>query len=185
MRYNMDMYYVYAYLREDGTPYYIGKGCRNRMNAKFHPGIGLPPENRRTKLYTNLTNEEACDKERDTIKKWGRKDLGTGILYNRTDGGDDPPRMTKNNPKHRAGVQNFWDNLSVEERRERAKKISETKKGRGNNLPTKPVMINELNMSFPSITECANYINGDVSTISRCLNGRSQTRHRGYTFSRV
>jgi len=44
----MNKYYTYAYLREDGTPYYIGKGCKERINSKFHPGISLPsPENDR------------------------------------------------------------------------------------------------------------------------------------------
>jgi hypothetical protein len=65
------------------------------------------------------------------------------------------------------------------------RKISQARKGGGNNQPTKPVMINELNKTFSSITECAEYIGGDKSAITKCLNGRGQTRHRGYTFSRV
>ena len=65
------------------------------------------------------------------------------------------------------------------------KKISNTKKGKGNYIPSKPVMINELNKKFESITECADYINGDISAICKCLNKRGQTRHRGYTFSRI
>ena len=181
----MNKYYTYAYLREDGTPYYIGKGCKERINSKYHPGISLPPPERRVKLHINLTNDEACEKEIELISKWGRKDLETGILYNRTDGGDNPPIMTKNNINHINGVKNWWQNLSEEKKLERGKKISNSKKGKGNNLPTSSVIIIELNMRFDSIKECANYINGDSSAITKCLNCRGQKRHRGYTFRRV
>ena len=79
----------------------------------------------------------------------------------------------------------IWDNLSVEDRKKRGKKISNTKKGKGNHIPSKSVMINELNKKFQSIKECADYISGDTSAICKCLNKKGQTRHRGYTFSRV
>ena len=182
---NMKKYYCYFYIREDGTPYYVGKGCNGRIDSKVHPGIGLPPKERRIKVAENLTEEDAMQMEKMYIKKYGRKDLGTGILYNRTDGGDNPPRMKKGNTNHIAGVKRFWDNLSIEDRKRRGKKISNTKKGKGNHIPPKPVIINELNKKFQSIKECADYINGDISAICRCLNKRGQTRHRGYTFSRI
>ena len=181
----MEKYYCYFYLRKDGSPYYVGKGCGNRIHSKYHPGIYLPPIERRVIMHENLTEEEAYDYEKMYIKKYGRKDLGTGILYNRTDDGEDPPKMTKNNPNHIKGLQNYWKNASEEERKIRGENISKAKKGKGNHLPTYPVLIIELNKEFDSIVECARYINGRPTAISACLNGRAQKRHRGYSFKRL
>ena len=83
-------YYTYAYLREDKTPYYIGKGKRRRAYDKYHK-INLPPENRILILKRNLSNEEAVKHEKYMIAIFGRKDLGTGILHNKTEGGDGTP----------------------------------------------------------------------------------------------
>jgi hypothetical protein len=82
-------FYTYAYLREDRTPYYIGKGKGNRAYKKSKNDIRPPKdESRIILLKQNLSEEEAFQHEKYMIAILGRRDLGTGILHNRTDGGE-------------------------------------------------------------------------------------------------
>jgi hypothetical protein len=83
----MNNFYTYAYLREDGTPYYIGKGRGRRAFLK-HSGFYPPSKNRILFLKKNLAEEEAFRHEIYMISIFGRKDLETGILHNKTNGGD-------------------------------------------------------------------------------------------------
>ena len=84
-----EMYYTYAYLREDGTPYYVGKGKGDRAYRKVGKPCATPKDKSKIiYLKTNLTEEQSFNHERYMIFILGRKDLGTGILLNKSDGGE-------------------------------------------------------------------------------------------------
>jgi hypothetical protein len=82
-------YYTYAYLREDGTPYYIGKGKGRRAYSHCR-AIPRPPEERILILKRGLTEEEAFKHEVYMIAVFGRINKTTGILRNLSDGGEGP-----------------------------------------------------------------------------------------------
>ena len=88
--------FVYCYLRANdsatakaGTPYYVGVASFAARPFEKHT-CGVPkkrPELVRV-LKAGLDRDSACDWERLFIAHYGRKDNGTGVLENRTDGGD-------------------------------------------------------------------------------------------------
>jgi hypothetical protein len=87
--FRVEMYYVYSYLREDYSPYYIGKGSGKRAYIKGPKEVKPPKDKSRVKIIKdNLTEDESFLLEKLYILMFGRKDLGTGILRNRSDGGD-------------------------------------------------------------------------------------------------
>jgi hypothetical protein len=82
----MYLFYVYIWLRYDGTPYYVGKGKDNRafVSHKRH----RPPPDREFIIIQEFESEEdAFFAEKFLIAYWGRKNIGTGILINLYEGG--------------------------------------------------------------------------------------------------
>ena len=91
----MSIYYVYAYLRSKdstiapkGTPYYIGKGSNGRA-YEHHRHIPVPKDKSNIIFIgIDMSEYKAFEIEKFLIAYYGRKDLESGILLNRTDGGE-------------------------------------------------------------------------------------------------
>jgi hypothetical protein len=76
------------YLRKDNTPYYVGKG-KNYRAASNHSGFNPPKDKSRIRfIKENLSEDDAFMWEVFWIAEFGRIDLGTGCLHNKTDGGE-------------------------------------------------------------------------------------------------
>lgn len=100
----MGSYYVYQLrLLGSDSPFYIGKGKGRRKAYHFTPS-GLKSRSLKNSiikkaindgveilseiLFSGLSEDEALNKEVELIALYGRRDMGTGILANHTDGGD-------------------------------------------------------------------------------------------------
>ena len=82
-------YYVYAFTRESGVPYYIGRGCGYRAWDAYNRTIKPPRDKSLIKIVKeNLSLDESSQLETLLIAFWGRKDIeSTGVLRNMQEGG--------------------------------------------------------------------------------------------------
>jgi len=79
-------FYLYAYLDQNGFPYYIGKGVGIRAWA-IHENVTRPSRDHIVIIESNLTEIGAWALERRLVSLHGRVDEGNGILLNRSTGG--------------------------------------------------------------------------------------------------
>ena len=80
-------HYSYIWLNENCVPYYAGKGSGRRAYEPQRHSVRPPSD--KTKIVIFLMESEALayQSEKALIELFGRKDNGTGILANLSDGG--------------------------------------------------------------------------------------------------
>jgi hypothetical protein len=127
-------FYTYAYLREDRSPYYVGKGEGDRAYKKYRNVKPPKDKSRIIFLKQNLTEEEAFKHEIYMIAVFGRKDLGMGILHNRTNGGDGTSgRVVSEETKRKISIATKGENHPLYGKKhseETKRKQSEIKRGK-------------------------------------------------------
>ena len=126
------IFYTYAWLREDRTPYYIGKGHLNRAWRK-----GCPSSDRILILKKDLCEEEAFRHETYMIFVFGRKDNGSGILRNLTDGGEGASGQLFSDAEKSRRSERMVGDKNPSKRPEVAAKISASKSG----IPQSPEIV--------------------------------------------
>jgi hypothetical protein len=93
----MKIFYTYLWLREDGTPYYVGKGSGKRAFTSKGHSVGKPKDVSYILIQEYPTEEDAFSAEKFLIEYYGRDSL-----RNMTDGGlgGISNRGKKHSPEH-------------------------------------------------------------------------------------
>jgi hypothetical protein len=117
------IFYVYLWLRKDGTPYYVGKGSKWRAFVKHR--VGRRPKGR-ILIKEVFDEKEAFETEIFLIKLYGRKDLGTGCLRNMSLGGEGASGTIRSDETRRKISKSSKGRVLSEDT---CRRISEAKKG--------------------------------------------------------
>lgn len=129
-------FYSYLWLRRDLSPYYAGKGKADRAFVKDRHKVLPPKEKWRILIYPHSSESNALEHEKFLIAIFGRKDNGTGILHNLTNGGENPPRRTEPHTEERR-KRIRESNINTYRSQKIRDKISRANKGRVRSAKTR------------------------------------------------
>jgi hypothetical protein len=207
------MAYLYRHTRLDlNVPFYIGIGSDSdgkykRANKKKNRSYAWKDVTKNTQwkidiLLDNLTWEEACEKEKEFIKLYGRKDLNEGLLVNFTNGGEgqygrkDSEETKLKKQKHKSSTINMKKShksrdysylkgkagakLGIKKSKIHTEKI----KLAANNKKIK-IYCPELDVIFNSLTEAGKTLNKSSGNISNILKSKTNKTKSGLTLLKI
>lgn len=124
------VFYTYLWLREDGTPYYAGKGTGKRAYLTNTHLVKCPNDPSRILVQQFPTEEDALAAEKFLIEYYGRKQDG-GCLRNFLLGGEKTPdnRGKKHSEETKSKIRN--SHLGQKHTDATRKAISSAVKGKG------------------------------------------------------
>jgi len=167
------MFYIYLHkTKDEGVPFYIGKGYGKRAYVKSHRSkfwkrivakhgyiIELVEE--------NLTEQEALLAEVNWIKKFGRRDLNTGTLVNFTDGGEGTVGRKVSEKTKAAVADSNRKRVASDINRQKTGSLYKGKFGKEHNR-SKAVKCSN-GQTYGSISEAARTLGIDHTTISLAI----------------
>lgn len=170
--------YVYTHTRLDTNEiFYVGIGTqdnykrasRSHNRTNYWNNIVKKCGWRVDIVFDNLSWEDACKKEIELIKKYGRIDLGTGTLVNLTDGGDGSLGL-KHSEKTKLKMSKT--RKGINHAQEHKSKIKKSMLGKN----CKKIINTETGEIFKSVEEAANSIGISRVALSLKLTGKSKNK---------
>lgn len=183
------MYYVYEHYKKDTDEiFYVGIG--KIENGKYKRASSSLKRNSHWKsvskkhgfyykiVFESEYRDEVCQKEIDLILKYGRKDLKTGSLVNKTSGGEETFEMSKDSVKE--GVKKRMENGTYNKCAEIArKKMTENNPWKGKThegFNNKKIyqydpITGDLINSWESIRKAIRFYECNTKSITWALNG--------------
>jgi hypothetical protein len=207
------MTYLYRHIRLDtNEPFYIGIGsddtykrANNKKGRSYSwKDIAYKYLYKIDIILDNLTWEEACEKEKEFIKLYGRKDLNLGTLVNFTDGGEGQnnrkdsieTKIKKSKPKSeiaKTNMKNSHKNRDYSYLKNKAGAKLGIKKTLEHTIKIQKAADNkkikiycpELNMIFNSLTEAGDKLNRSSGSISNVLKSKTNKTKTGLTLLKI
>ena len=176
------MFYVYMYVRDDGTPWYIGKGCKYR--SKHYDSLRTNKEHSRPSdefiitVKENMTEAAAFALEVELIAKHKRQCDG-GILVNKCLGG--PGTKGYKHPPGRPSSMKGKTHSA-----ESKAKMAKAKQGNQCRAGTVTYIITDKEGNHTVVTNLAAYCREhdlNRKALTNVLCGRSKS-HKGLTIQR-
>jgi len=206
------MAYVYIHFTPEDTPFYVGIGSDDKYKRAYNKkgrsyswkDVAYKNDFKVEIVLDNISWEEACDKEKEFISLYGRKDKKQGTLTNLTDGGEgqygrkdsEETKKKKQKPKTdqaKANMKLSHDGRDYSYLKQKAGAKKGIKKSPEHTAKIQIAAHNkkikiwcpELDIIFTSVTEASKTLNTSPGHISNIINSITNKTRSGLTLIKL